>query len=276
MREPLLLRRLLAMSGLALAAVVFAAGAVQAAGADGRFEQRRSTHFLLREDVAIDQRTGPRGAKRFERDVLAVLEAGYDLLDDALGLRPRRRIEVEIYDPAIFDERFAALLPFPAAGFYGGVIRVRGDVQVTDRLATTLHHELVHAALDAAAPSLRLPSWLNEGLAEWFAARAAGRPALGRGQRAFLAENARRGALLPLEAISESSLVRLAPGEAPLAYLQATALVDQIAALGGERALRAVLAQYLRSGDLDRALVRAIGLDAQGLAAATVADLGRR
>ncbi len=276
MLEALSRRRAVPVSALALMAILAAPGAVRAAGADGHFEQRRSTHFLLREDVAIDQRTGPRGAKHFEREVLAVLEGGYDLIDDALGLRPRRRIEVEVYDPAIFDASFAALLPFPAAGFYGGVIRVRGDVQVTERLTNTLLHELVHAALDAAAPSLRLPAWLNEGLAEWFAARAAGRPALGRGQRAFLAESARRGALLPLEAISEPSLMQLAAEDAPLAYLQAAALVDQIAARGGDRALRVLLAQLFRSGDLDRALLRATGLDARGLEASMLAELGLR
>jgi len=276
MRDPLPQRRIFSISALALAAALLVPGAAHAAGADGRFEQRRSTHFLLREDVAIDQRTGPLGSRNFERDVLAVLEGGYDLLDDTLGLRPRRRIEAEVYDPAVFDASFAALLPFPAAGFYGGVIRVRGDVRVTERLANTLHHELVHAALDAAAPSLRLPAWLNEGLAEWFAARAAGRPALGRGQRAFLAESAHHGALLPLEAISQPNLVQLAAEDAPLAYLQAAALVDQIAARGGDRALRVLLAQLFRSGDLDRALLRATGLDARGLEASMLAAFGLR
>jgi hypothetical protein len=270
-------RRAFSISGLALLALLVPPGTARAAGgADGHFEQRRSTHFVLREDVAIDRRTGPQGAKRFEHDVLEVLESGYDLLDDVLGLRPRRRIDVEIYDPAIFDQRFAALLPFPAAGFYGGVIRVRGDVQVTEQLTKTLLHELVHAALDAAAPSLRLPAWLNEGLAEWFAARAAGQPALSRGHRAFLAERARRGALLPLEAISEPSLVLLAAEDAPLAYLQAAALVDQVTILGGDRALRVLLVQLFRTGDLDRALSRAIGLDASGLEASTFAASGPR
>jgi hypothetical protein len=267
-------RRALSILGLALLAMLVAPSAARAAGgADGRFEQRRSTHFVLREDVAIDRRTGPQGAKRFESDVLEVLENGYDLLDDALGLRPRRRIEVEIYDPAIFDQRFAALLPFPAAGFYGGVIRVRGDVQVTAQLTNTLLHELVHAALDAAAPSQRLPAWLNEGLAEWFAARATGQPALSRGRREFLAERARRGALLPLEAISEPTLVQLAAEDAPLAYLQAAALVDQVTILGGDRALRVLLVQLFRTGDLDRALSRAIGLGIRELEASTLAAL---
>jgi hypothetical protein len=50
----------------------------RARGSDGRFDARRSTHFLLRQDVAIDQRTGPSGARQFEREVLRVLEAGYD------------------------------------------------------------------------------------------------------------------------------------------------------------------------------------------------------
>lgn len=260
---------------MSVASLAIPAGSAHGAGgADGRFDERTSNHFLLREDVAIDQRTGPRGANRFQREVLEALEAGYDQLDDALGLRPRRRLEAEVYDPAIFDARFAALFPFPAAGFYGGVIRVRGDVQVTPPLAKTLHHELLHAALDAAAPSLAVPAWLNEGLAEWFAAHVAGRPALGPGARAALAEAADRGALLPLAAIDRPTLVALAPDEAPIAYLQATALVDTIARRGGERALRKLLASYFRSGDLDRALVRTIGLDVRGLEAETAIWLG--
>lgn len=266
--------RILSICWLALASAWVPLDPAWAAGADGRFDDRRSHHFLLREDVAIDQRTGPHGANRFQRELLEVLEAGYDQLDDALGLRPRRRIEVEVYDPALFDARFAALFPFPAAGFYGGVIRVRGDVKMTPQLTSTLHHELLHAALDAAAPAVEVPAWLNEGLAEWFAARVAGRPALDRGRRAFLATAARRDALLPLDALSQPSLVALAPGEAPLAYVQATALVDTIARRGGERALRKVLEYFFRNGDLDRALERTIGLDVDGLADETAASLG--
>lgn len=251
-------------------------GSARASGADGRFEQRRSTHFLLREDVAIDRRTGPTGSKRFERDVIDVLENGYDLLDDVLGLRPRRRIEVEIYDPAIFDAQFAGLFPFPAAGFYGGVIRVRGDVEVTPRLASTLRHELVHAALDATAPSLRLPAWLNEGLADWFAARAAGRPALGSQHFAYLDRAAQRGALLSLDAIAQPSLMHLSAREAPLAYLQGTAMVAAIVQRGGDDALADLLVLLFRSSDLDYALRRTIGMDAAGLDAVTFAGFGQR
>lgn len=268
----------LPICGVLLVTVCLGDGIARAAGAgaDGRFDERRSHHFVLREDVAIDQRTGPRGANRFQRELLAALEAGYDRLDDTLGLRPTRPIEVEIYDPAIFDARFAALFPFPAAGFYGGVIRVRGDTRMTPQLAGTLHHELLHAALDAAAPSIAVPAWLNEGLAEWFAARVANRPALDGGRRAMLLEAAGNDALLPLGAISQPTLVALAPGEAPLAYLQATAMIDTIVRRRGERTLRKVLVHFFRNGDLDRALERAIGVDTRGLAAETATSLGAR
>jgi hypothetical protein len=267
-------RGLLSICGLVFSLVWVPADAAHGAGADGHFDERRSNHFLLREDVAIDQRTGPRGANRFQRELLEVLEAGYDRLDDVLGLRPQRRIEVEVYDPAVFDARFAALFPFPAAGFYGGVIRVRGDVRMTPSLASTLHHELLHAALDAAAPSAAIPAWLNEGLAEWFAARVAGRPPLAGGRHTLLVDAAGRGALLPARALSQPNLVGLGPGEAPLAYLQATAMVDTIVRRSGERALPKILDRFFRHGDLDRALERTIGLDVRGLEAETAASLG--
>ncbi len=246
----------------------------QPRGADGRFESRRSTHFLLRQDVAIDRRTGPTGSRRFERDVLAVLEAGYDQLDTLLGLRPRRRLEVSVYDPELFDARYARLAPFRIAGFYGGTIRVRGDVQVTPALVRTLHHELVHAAFDAVAPGLVLPGWLNEGLAEWFSARTGGLLPIGRNDFALLAQLGARGELLAMTALSAPSFASLDAGAAPLAYLQSRALVDHLARNRGDRVLRALVLRLLRTGDLERSLAREAGVDSAGLEAAFLAELG--
>lgn len=243
-------------------------------GADGRFDSRRSTHFVLLQDVAIDQRTGPSGSSRFERDVLAALEAGYDQLDDLLGLRPRRPLEVSVYDPARFDARYARLARFRIAGFYGGSIRVRGDVRVTPALVRTLHHELLHAAFDAVAPALVLPGWLNEGLAEWFAARTGGLRPIGGSEFAALAQLASQGALLPLAALSQPSFAGLDADAAALAYLQSRALVDHLARTRGDRVLRDLVARLLRSGDLDRSLARAAGVDSGGLEASFHAELG--
>src|SRR2546423_1267924 len=145
--------------------------AARTRGADGEFEQRRSSHFVLHEDVAFDDANGLHGSRHFEQQVLAELERAYDALGEWLALRPQHRIDVLVYDPARFDADFAGRFRFPAAGFYQGVIRVRGDTQLTAPLSRVLHHELVHAALDAAAPTLWLPGWVNEGVAEWFEAR---------------------------------------------------------------------------------------------------------
>src|SRR6266850_1170241 len=186
---------------IAACAVSLAPAIAHARGADGEFEQRRSSHFVLHQDVAIDDAGGLHGSRRFEQQVLAELERAYDALGEWLALRPRRRIDVVVYDPAHYDAAFAGQFRFPAAGFYHGVIRVRGDTQLTEALSRVLHHELVHAALDAAAPALWLPGWVNEGAAEWFEARTSGQRGLGVRERAALARLAREGRLAPLAAL---------------------------------------------------------------------------
>ncbi|MDX1649592.1 MAG: hypothetical protein R3263_07040 [Myxococcota bacterium] len=212
---------------------------------------------MLRQDVDLDDYHGPRGALAFERAVLAALEEGHDALDAHLGIRPPRPLPVHVWDPGLFDARFARLFRFPAAGFYGGTIHVRGDVALTTALRGTLHHELVHATLDAVAPSLVLPAWMNEGLAEWFESRTAGGGGhLTAGGWRALARAARRDALPPLAALSAPSLARLDPGTAGLAYLYAHGLVDHLARRRGASALRRVVEETVRTGDLRRSLRR--------------------
>ena len=246
---------------------------VHARGADGEFEQRRSSHFVLHEDVALDDVNGLHGSRHFEQQVLAELERAYDVLGERLALRPQRRIDVVIYDPARFDATFAGLFRFPAAGFYHGVIRVRGDTQLTVALSRVLHHELVHAALDAAAPTLWLPGWVNEGVAEWFEARTDGQRELGPRERAVLESLARQGGLASLSALATPSFAGLDTRDAQVAYLQSYALVDYLARLEGERSLASFLAELIQSRNLDRALHRVYRLDAAKLEARFARDI---
>jgi len=245
-----------------------------ARGADGEFEQRRSSHFALHQDVAIDDRGGFRGSRRFEQQVLDELERAYDALGEWLSLRPPRRIEVVVYDPARFDAAFAGRFRFAAAGFYHGVIRVRGDTQLTVPLSRVLHHELVHAALDAAAPTLWLPGWVNEGMAEWFEARTAGQRGLGVRERSLLAGLARQGQLAPLAALASPSFADLDRVSAQIAYLQSYALVDYLARLEGERSLGDFIAELIQSRNLDRALHRVYRLDGAALEERFAKEIG--
>ncbi len=222
-------------------------------GADGNFQKRESSHFVLYQDVDIDRSSGFHGSRRFENSVLAVLEDAYDALDASLGLRPPRRIEVMVYDPALFDAQFAGSFRFAAAGFYNGTIYIRGGTKVDAALVRTLHHELVHAAFDAEAPSLVLPAWLNEGLAEWFEARAVGKRGLSGREDAALAQVASEGQLFRLWQLSDPSFVGMGPGTARLAYLQAYAFIEYLAHRSGDDSLRRLCTTLVRKRNLERA-----------------------
>ena len=235
--------------------------AIGDAGADGDFERRDSFHFTLFQDVDLDESGGLKGSRHFEQQVLRELEGAYDLLDSLLSLRPDRKIEVYVWDAQIFQARFAGLFRFPAAGFYGGAIHIRGDEQITRRLVRVLHHELVHAAFDSAAPRLVLPAWLNEGVAEWFEARAVGKRSLSGGERQALQRSARQGSFFSLDELSTPSFGGLGPEAAGLAYLQSYAFIDYLVETHGPRDLVQFISDVLRARSLERASRRAYRKD---------------
>ncbi len=229
------------------------------AGADGKFDRRAAGHFVLLQDVAIDHRTGVTGSRSFERAVLRSLEDAYDRLDAMLDVAPRSAITVVVYDPGVFDRQFGSALPFPAAGFYLGVIRVRGDTRVTADLEQVLHHEYVHAAFDAVAPSAALPGLLNEGIAEWFARKTTGAPALGAHEARALAAAAADGRLLPFDAMLGPNFATFGSDGAFEAYAESVAFVDWLVRQRGESGLRDLLRSLFRGARLDAAFERTYG-----------------
>jgi len=242
-------------------------------GADGEFEKRTSSHFVLFQDVDIDETSGFHGSRRFEQEVLEVLEGAYDRLDQLLGLRPRRPITVVIYDPEVFARQFFGLFRFSAAGFYSGTIHIRGDTRVHYSLIRVLHHELVHAAFDAEAPNLLLPAWLNEGLAEWFGARAVGQRQPSPRQFQYLRQLGRQGRLFALYDLSSPSFGHLESEPAHLAYLQSYAFIGYLSRVHGERSVRDLCRDFMRKQDLARSFRRIYRTDLDKLQADFAADL---
>lgn len=242
-------------------------------GADGEYEERKSTHFQLYQDVDIDKTSGLYGTRHFERSVLEVLEGAYRTLDDTLGMRPDTTIVVTIHDPVIFDARFAGYFRFPAAGFYGGTIHIRGSTVVDDRLVQVLHHELVHAAFDAALPSVILPAWFNEGVAEWFEAASMGQRGLTGWQTRALEGMASRQQLFSFVDLSRASLGHLPPGSAQLAYLQSYGFIDFVTREKGVRRLRELCRRFVRTGDLESAFRKFDRRGLDGLIAAYLGEL---
>jgi len=274
-REPRGSRMLRASMAIALCALVLASIPAQARdrGADGRFDRRRSSHFLLLQDADIDQRTGVNGTKRFERDILEVLESAHDLLAESLGLRPRSDVEVRVYAANVFDAQFSRAFGFRAAGFFDGTIHVRGGTRVDPQLVRTLHHEYVHAVIHAEAGPGAFPAWLNEGLAEYFETLAIGKGGLSYGERNVLARAVRTDVWIPLGAMSGVSFTHLREGTAALAYLEAYAVVDHLVRRGGLAAMKRFCERFIRTRNLNRALTQTYRVNLVELEAAVLAEL---
>ncbi len=250
--------------------------AIGNSGADGQFARRDSFHFTLYQDVDLDESSGIHGSRNFEQRILRELENAYDLLGSLLDLRPERKIDVYVWDAGIFASRFQGLFRFPAAGFYGGAIHIRGDERVTPNLVRVLHHELVHAAFDAEAPRFSLPAWMNEGIAEWFEARAVGKRALSAGERGVLMRAAKQSTLFSLSELSASSFGGFSPDAAALAYLQSYGFIDHLVHSHGERRLVQFWSAVVRSRSLERGSKRAYRKDLSDLETEYLRTIGVR
>lgn len=224
-------------------------------GVDGEFTKRSSPHFVVFQDVDIDHYSGKDGIRNFERQVLNTLEDAYQAVASTLSLRPNGKIPVEIYDPDVFDRRFNKHFNFKAVGFYhDGGIRVRGATKVEANLVATLHHEYVHAVIDSAAPGHIFPSWLNEGLAEYFEHMVAGRKRIHGGEAKYLHDAIQRGGWLPLDSLQSFDHVN--QNNATLAYVEAYAMVEHLVRKHGEDKLRTFIREFIRSRNLERAVQR--------------------
>ena len=252
------------------------AWAVGDRGADGEFSRRDSFHFNLYQDVEIDESSGVYGSRKVVQDLLSELAAAFDRLDALLSLRPERKIDVYVWDPALFDRQYAGLFRFPAAGFYGGAIHIRGRVRVTPPLVRVLHHELVHAAFDAEAPRVSLPAWMNEGIAEWFEARALGKRGLNAREGSTLLRLAQQGQLYALADLAEPSFGGFGPNAAAVAYLESYAFIDHLVRTHGEDDLARFWSAVVRSRSLDRGARRAYRKDLAELEAEFRRSLERR
>ena len=230
-------------------------------GADGEFSERRSLHFVLHQDVGIDSYTGWNGSRRFEIRVLDILEDAYRDVRSSLGVAPPRAVQVVVWDPELFQRQYDGLFRFQAAGFYDGVIHVRGATNVSAELTATLHHEFVHASLDAASPRGSFPGWLNEGIAEYFARLALGRRAPSFGEYAALRDAHAQGRWIPLAELGQTSFGHLDAERARLAYLESYAAVELLVRQKGADSLGRLLKRIPRTNSVDRALRRTYKLD---------------
>ena len=254
--------------------LAFAASAALARdrGADGKWSSRRSSHFELFQDVALERYSGPAGSRAFEIAVLDALESAHRRVRDAIGVEPRGRVRVLVYDPTVFDALFSQRFGFRAAGFWDGVIQVRGGTQVDARLVGTLAHEYTHASLAALGPPEVWPAWLNEGLAELFEREAVGQLGPSASEITVLQAAATSGRWLPLAQLGGPSFAGFDEPSAQLAYLESYACADRMVRRYGRERVKRLIEELAKTRMVERSLQRALRIDLAELEAQLLAD----
>jgi tetratricopeptide (TPR) repeat protein len=123
------------------------------------FEERRSDRFRVMFEG--------RAEEALAADATAILSSAFWRIGETLGVYPSDTVVAILYTEKQFRDITRA--PDWSGGQYDGRIRipVAGAAQQPALFQRVLTHELTHAILSRIAPR-GVPSWLNEGLAQYF------------------------------------------------------------------------------------------------------------
>ena len=184
-----------------------------------------SARFRISYDGAADE---PMGIA-----VLRVLDRAWDEYEKRLAFTPGLPVVVVLQTATHFRDTTRA--PRWAAAWNDGEIRVpvMGLEEPTPGLVRVLRHELVHSFV-AARTGKNCPTWLHEGLAQWFEG---GDPAR---EDKDLAPLARSGGLLRLESL-EPPFMGLSEARAAVAYAQSLSVVAHLLRRGGLEGARRLI-----------------------------------
>lgn len=167
------------------------------------------------------------------RSLLDVLEEASNRIGAELGHFPEARVPVVIYKKN--DYKSVTDSPDWSGGVYDGTIRLpfAGLQDVTPRVKEVLFHEYAHVVVYDMTRG-NCPTWLNEGIAEFFGRLNFNRPLneLGRAARA--------GSLIGFESLA-SGFAGFTAKNATLAYQQSYALVNHIVTTYGWHRISGVL-----------------------------------
>jgi len=212
--------------------------------AEKDFNHDGTSHFLTKYE----------GREKIEagRIVLRILEEAYGEVGRALSYYPEQEIQVILYSGQQFKEVTDA--PGWSGGIFDGKIRlpIGGIEQETPALRRILFHEYTHAVVRAITP--RCPTWLNEGLAQYFEGNQ-----VDSRQQEMLKQLALAGKLPSLTNL-EGSFTGLGGGQAQSAYLFSLSSVRYMIDSFGIYRLKDVLDELAKGADANKALTRGIML----------------
>jgi tetratricopeptide (TPR) repeat protein len=215
--------------------------------AEKDFSRDVTSHFLIKYEGREKMEAG--------RIVLRILEDAYSEIGRSLSYYPEREIQVILYSEQQFKEVTEA--PGWSGGVFDGKIRlpIGGVEQETPALRMNLFHEYTHAVVRAITP--RCPTWLNEGLAQYFEGRQ-----VDSRQQEKLKQLAQAGTLPSLTSL-EGSFMGLSNSQAQSAYLIAFSSVRYMIETFGMYRVKDMLDELARGADTNTALTRGIMLSAE-------------
>jgi len=226
-----------------------------ASGLRDRLERVRKEHTTEKDfnrDVTVHFLVKYEGREKIEdgRIVLRILEDAYGEIGRALSYYPDHEIQVILYSDQQFQEVTDA--PGWSDGIYDGKIRIPigGIENKTQGLRRTLYHEYTHAVVRAITP--RVPTWLNEGLAQYFEGRE-----IDERQKEILRRIAQAGKLPPLSSL-EGSFMKFGSEQAVFAYLISLSSVRYMIDNFGIYRVKDVLEELAGGADTGKAISKSI------------------
>jgi hypothetical protein len=207
-------------------------------GTERDFNRDVTSHFLIKYEGNQKIETG--------RIVLRILEDAYGVVGRGLSYFPNQDIQVILYSNEQFQEVTDA--PGWAGALYDGKIRIPigGIERETPGLRSLLYHEYTHAVVRSITS--RIPTWLNEGLAQYFEGRE-----IGAQQMALLKRVAQMGKL-PQLVYLEGSFMGLGGNQARYAYLYSLSAVRYLIDSCGLHRAKSVLEELGRGMDIATAI----------------------
>lgn len=225
--------------------------------AENGTREANSSHFILRYQGSA--------TPALAAEILSVLEEDFRSLVSEFRFTPPEPIGVVLYTEQSY--RDISELPSWSQAENDGRIRVpvRGLTTVPDQLSRTLMHELVHSFVQQKTLG-RCPTWLNEGLAQWFEGRRSNRTA------AALAAAFEKGQYIPLQRL-EGPWNSMSGPTAEFAYAWSLAAVEYIMANSGMWEIGRLFERFDIDANFEGALRVALQSDYADLERQTVAYL---
>lgn len=212
-----------------------------------RFAENRGYHFVLRYEGAEGGYDSEKQRHELGAEILSHLEDAYNYVGRELDYYPRDQIPALLYT----NEQFKDITHAPswAGGRYDGKIRLplKGLRPGSSHLKNLLYHEYTHVVVHFLGAG-RVPSWLNEGLAQY----------LEGGEHRQKIELVRqvkaKSALLPLKNLDQSFSQISDYRKVDLAYAQSLSAVQYFVGRYGMYDLRKVIVLLSQGQSVDKAL----------------------